>query len=145
MTDPIPMRAITVLQPMAFAIASGAKTRENRYTDFGYRGPLAIHSGAKVNEKWLALPSIQELTTEWRRTHGGLEPEFTKRAIVAVTNLVGAHESDGECCKPFGMSRSWHLELAGTVALRRPIPIRGQQGLWTVPPEIDAFLRPLLS
>lgn len=141
MADLDRLPAITVFQPMAKAIVSGVKRIENRWADPGYRGPLAIHAGAEVKARWLEYPSIQEMVTDYKRTHGGIEPEFAKRAIVGICRLVGAHKAaPGGCCKPWGMDDSWHLELADAVELRRPISQRGQQGLWTVPAETASFL-----
>ena len=133
--------ALTVFAPMSWAIVAGYKDRENRFRDPGYRGPLAIHAGAEVKERWLNYPSIQTAIADYRRTHGGLEPEFAKRAIVGIVRLVGAHQAaPGGCCKPWGMDDSWHLELTDAVELRRPISMRGQQGLWTVPAQTASFL-----
>ena len=44
MTD---VRAITIRQPWADAVATGAKLRENRGARFpaGYRGPILVHAG----------------------------------------------------------------------------------------------------
>lgn len=39
------MRAITILQPWATAIAVGAKRIETRGRQIHYRGPMAIHAG----------------------------------------------------------------------------------------------------
>lgn len=140
MTEEGRLPALTIFPPMSWAIVAGHKRIENRFADPGYRGPLAIHAGAEVKAKWLEYPSIQGAIADYKRTHGGLEPEFVKRSIVGICRLVGAHRSTGECCKPWGMADSWHLELAGAVELRRPISQRGQQGLWTVPAETAQFL-----
>lgn len=140
MPDQDRLPALTVHQPMAFAIVSGAKKIENRWSDFGYRGPLAIHAGAEVKQRWMEYDSIKALVADYKRTHGGIEPEFAKRSIVGICRLVGAHRSTGDCCKPWGMADSWHLELADAVELRRPISQRGQQGLWTVSAETAQFL-----
>jgi hypothetical protein len=134
------LRALTIFQPMAWAVAAGLKRTENRHSDLGYRGPLAIHAGAEVKERWLEYPSIQGAIAEYKRSHGGIAPEFVKRSIIGVCLVVGAHPADGECCKPWGLSTGWHLELTGAVELRRPISMRGQQGLWAPPPDTAEFL-----
>lgn len=45
------MKALTICQPYAAAIAKGLKPVENRWAT-AYRGPLLIHAGA--SRKWLA-------------------------------------------------------------------------------------------
>ena len=48
-------KALTVNQPMAFAIISGDKPIENRSWQTDYRGPLVIHASAsksRLNEWW---------------------------------------------------------------------------------------------
>lgn len=140
MSEAAELRAITVFQPMAGAIVHGRKTIENRYSDLGYRGPLAIHAGAEVKQKWLDYPSIQGFVTDYKSTHGGIAPEFPLRSIVGVCRLVGAHPATGECCKPWGLSNGWHWELADAVELRRPISMRGQQGLWSIVGETANYL-----
>jgi hypothetical protein len=44
------LRALTIQQPYAFAVAYGGKTVENRGQRMGHRGPLAIHAGIALAE-----------------------------------------------------------------------------------------------
>ncbi len=46
-------KAITMIQPWASAIASAGKDIENRSWHSHYRGPIAIHAGAKLNQEAL--------------------------------------------------------------------------------------------
>jgi hypothetical protein len=50
-------------------------------------------------------------------------------ALVAVADLVDCHPDTG-CCRPWGEPGAYHLVLAHVRRLRRPIPARGQLGLW---------------
>lgn len=62
------MRAITLWQPWASAVALGSKTIETRHWSTNYRGPLAIHAAKRRN--------IGELDDLWRdaRWRGALFP-----------------------------------------------------------------------
>lgn len=46
------MKAITVRQPWASLIAAGVKTIETRSWSTKYRGPLAVHAGARWDVGW---------------------------------------------------------------------------------------------
>lgn len=52
------MKALSLWQPWATAIALGSKTIETRHWDTSYRGPLAIHAAQRRN--------VGELKTLWR-------------------------------------------------------------------------------
>jgi hypothetical protein len=45
------VKALTVQQPWAWAIIHGGKDVENRTQAWSYRGPLAIHAGARWSER----------------------------------------------------------------------------------------------
>ena len=52
------MKALTVLQPWAWALIHGPKRIENRSWATYYRGPLVIHAGK--SKKWLdeGIPAL---------------------------------------------------------------------------------------
>jgi hypothetical protein len=54
------MRALTVQQPWAWAIIHGGKDVENRTQAWKYRGPLAIHAGARISGRGMESPLIGE-------------------------------------------------------------------------------------
>lgn len=47
------MKALTLRQPWAWAVASGHKKVENRVWAPRYRGPLLIHAGVAVEDEYL--------------------------------------------------------------------------------------------
>ncbi|MCU1592441.1 MAG: 8, gp08 [Frankiales bacterium] len=121
------MKALTVRQPWAWAIATGAKTVENRTRGTAYRGPLAIHAGlgwsdrgahdARVAEalvlhraRDIVVPnraaatalrdSIRRLRNKGVRKH---DPVIALGAVIAVAQLVDSHPDTG-CCRPWGES-----------------------------------------
>lgn len=140
------MRAITVKQPYAWAIAAGHKTVENRSAATRYQGPLAIHAGGAWSERGErqvpALLPHDVLPPKWW-TKPGVLP---RGAIIAVAELVDTHPDTG-CCRPWGESeyteaggrvrrQVHHLVLDDIRALPEPIAARGQLGLWRPDPDL---------
>jgi hypothetical protein len=115
------VKALTVWQPWADCIASGAKPIENRTRPFHYRGPLAIHAGLRRDRHAERWPLV--------RAAVGDPDVLPTGALVAVADLVDCHPDTG-CCRPWGEPGAYHLVLAHVRRLRRPIPARGQLGLW---------------
>lgn len=143
------MKAITVRQPWAWAIAHAGKDIENRSAGTSYRGPLAIHAGlafsARGSHDARILASALRLNA----------PEVDRRAlplgaIIAVAELVDAHP-DGQCCRPWGESTYreaggrnrtavHHLVLEDIRPLAEPVHCRGALGLWKVPAALVELL-----
>lgn len=131
------MKALTICQPYAELIARGEKPIENRTWPTTYRGPLLIHAGK---------------SREWMDYEDGLRyPELAFGALVASANLVACllltdvapwpnrwehlrrHEhANGPWC--------WVLEDVRRIT---PVPCRGAQGLWELPPEVAAVVTPV--
>lgn len=149
------MKAITVRQPWAWAIATGAKTVENRTRGTRYRGPLAIHAGAGWSKRGagdsriLQLANLAAASARLRGIDGAaaytatyvLPPFHHRGAIIATAELVDSHPDTG-CCRPWGESSYeeaggrtrtvlHHLVLEHTRPLTPPVPVRGALGLWT--------------
>lgn len=150
------MKALTVQQPWAWAIIHGGKDVENRTQAWTYRGPLAIHAGARISERGLrAVPSIAageqlvdpDLIRE--EMHGAL----VTGAVIGVVDLVDAHHYAGsgpaaiDCCESWWAEEQYdehggktrldivHLVLENPRPVE-PIPCRGALGLWTPPAEV---------
>lgn len=128
------MKALTVKQPWAWAIATGEKTVENRSRNTQHRGLVAIHAGLA----WSARGGSDARIVELARTHG--QPlagdTYERGAIIAIANIVDAHPESG-CCAPWGDREYdgkpvWHWVLEDAKPLDRPFPCRGALGLWTV-------------
>lgn len=147
------MKALTVQQPWAWAIVHGGKLIENRTQLWSYRGPLAIHAGARWSDRGdgsdLVHAAFHEAHPQFRSgVRCGKLPRwpFAMGAIVGVAELVDAHPDAG-CCKPWGESayvehggrerrRITHLVLENPRPLPEPIPCKGALGLWTPPADI---------
>jgi hypothetical protein len=140
----VPMRALTLIQPWAWAIAHAGKVIENRtwappHSLLGQR--IAIHAGKK-RERGLFLPD------------GSTPPLFLDQsAVVAVGTLVGYVCDDGNgrveanhfgaeimraaCASPWYQGPVGWI-VVNRIALPTPVPCRGAQGLWTLPPDVEA-------
>ncbi len=126
-----PLKALTVCQPWAWAIAEGHKRVENRTWATRYRGPLAIHAGK--SEKWMAHGLDQIEQALGIRPH---EETLAFGAVICVVDLVACHTldyairhypwikfhpfADGPFC--------WILQHPKR--LLEPLPATGRQGLW---------------
>jgi hypothetical protein len=114
------VKAITVQQPWAWAIVYGYKPVENRTQMVKYRGPLAIHAGARWSQRGAEFEPLQRAYAEWLGfTHwdgpyGGhlilpIDPAEDERdrelfpfgAVIGVVDLVDCHPEAG-CCAPWG-------------------------------------------
>lgn len=142
------MKSLSIWQPWSWAIASGRKTIENRGWQTYHRGPLAVHaaknSGTKLDLEH-ALARVAELS--------GLDPAAVadactiRGAVVAVATLTDVctdsyrwgFSSPLHCgCGPWAQSGSRHFVLTDIRPLRDPVPVRGGQGLWDLPGDVEA-------
>ncbi len=131
------MRALTVRQPWAFAIARLGKDVENRTWNTTYRGPLAIHAASRWDGEEASV-RVYELT-------GAYLVKSVESAIVAVVDLVDvctARENAGGCeCGPWAVAGQFHWRLADARPLAEPVPGKGRLGLWSLTPDADAAVR----
>ena len=122
------MRALTIRQPWASAIAHGPKRIENRPKPIprAHLGTtILVHAGLAEDKN--VLPA--DMVRSWPRHWG---------AIIAVADLVSCHEAaEPRCCAPWGFPEAWHWQLDNVRTVPHPIlGVRGQLGLWTVPDDV---------
>lgn len=133
------MKALTVTQPWATLIASGAKRIETRSWRTRYRGPLAIHAAATL-PRWALRACFNELIASALGAASIRNlSDLPRGAVVAVAELVDcqpvdelprrlltAHE------RRFGdyTPGRYGWVLDDVRLLRRPVPARGALGLW---------------
>ena len=116
------MKALTVRQPWAAAIASGEKTIENRPRRL-HRLPLrlAIHAGTRPDDSAAIRPSGANRT----------------RQIVAVVTVESCHRPGVDCedaCRRWGdLDASWHWVLRDVIPVAPGFAARGQLGIWECP------------
>lgn len=154
------MKALSLWQPWASAIAVGAKYIETRSWSTTYRGPLAIHAAKRYNAEEMALAANE------RRWKGALTEYVSEEmdivemyslplgAIVATCELTDCRPSDafaleelndmrkndtGEWCQSqmgdFSVGRfGWVLQ--NIQRLPEPVPFRGRQQLFNIPDDL---------
>lgn len=140
-----PWRALTIIQPWAWLIATGAKRVENRTfaPPAGWGGPLLIHAGKAplmdLSPELRAIPWPQNMgvtgyTLGEQLDRMARRGEFVVGHVVAVVERVSAGPVRREE-SPFAFGPvCWWLD--GIRALRDPVPCRGMQGLWTPAPDV---------
>lgn len=115
-----PMKAISVKQPWANMIASGAKTVETRTWTTDYRGDLIITSARRPD----------------------IEPAGYAIAMATLTNCRPMTDQDepDACCPCYPGAFAWTLENIRRIT---PFRVRGRLGLFdvTIPdsPQAPAF------
>jgi hypothetical protein len=121
------LRALSIRQPWAWAVAAGLKRIENRSWRVSYRGPLAIHAARVVETE--AFPRCERLA---RRT---VPFNLATGAVVAVVHLadiVMASElrddpwAEGPWC--------WVLDDVMPIC---PVACEGRQQLFTLPDDVE--------
>lgn len=146
------MKAITLHQPYASAVALGCKTHETRTFRTHYRGSLAIHAGAftpVANAPLLAnAPEAHRALFVDAGYHMGGKPTLIKLpqgCIVAIVELYGCVQIGPDLSaippemKHWGIYTPgrWVWSLGKIRRLATPIPARGQQGFWDWTPPAD--------
>lgn len=156
------MKALTLWQPWATAVAHLGKQVENRTwaPPSGLIGkPLAIHAGKRVDKESLTellfqmregtLPRRPELLTAsqmpvghvvavarvagWLCSDGVIPMLDEKRTFHGITEAQATEAWKGSWwCGPVG----WYFDRV--LALPKPVPCSGAQGLWTLPSVVRA-------
>ncbi|MFD8440470.1 hypothetical protein ACFV2I_36135 [Streptomyces microflavus] len=123
------IRGISIKQPWAAAILTGAKRVENRPQHWSWRGWVLLHAGQQTDRPALRLPLVA-------RTIRGRQ--LVTGAVVGVARITGCHQDpDGApLCSPWAHPGAWHLELADDQELPLPVPARGQLGPWRPDPDL---------
>ncbi|WP_188194874.1 hypothetical protein [Nonomuraea sp. SYSU D8015] len=128
------MKAVTVWNPWAWAIAANLKPVENRTRATRHRGEIAIHAGLRWDEAGAWDWRIMEAA----RSEVPLErddPRFLFGAVVAVADLVDVTR---DASSPWAEPGQVHWLLENVRPLGEPVRCRGWQNVWEVPPEVEA-------
>lgn len=130
------MKAISLWEPWATAIAIGAKSIETRGWHTSYRGPLAIHA-AKTKEHGViiydsevrpifATSGIMQISD---LAFGCVVATCTLKACWQTEHVVGGISEQEKLFGNYARGRfAWVLEEVRR--LPTPIPARGAQGFW---------------
>lgn len=138
------MKAITIWQPWAGALAAEIKKNETRSWATKYRGPLAIHSALKsFHECWFRYTTDEAKETLSRRLElpeiFNCEEHFPLGCILATAELVDcipitpeyiATLSSDELALGDYTPGRYAWKLANVKRLPEPVTAKGRQGLW---------------
>lgn len=110
------LRALTVWQPHAWAIAQGHKDVENRPWPFPFEDgtTIAIHAGLKVDRDGLDLPIA-------------VPDDLPSGVIVCLVDVVGCVRNSPS---PWARRGQFHWLLANARPLPEPVVQRGQMQLF---------------
>ncbi|ETT30703.1 hypothetical protein C161_27403 [Paenibacillus sp. FSL R5-192] len=139
------MKAITIIQPWATLIAIGAKQYETRSWPTKHRGEIAIHAGKKIDTEACKEPEIRKALEEY----GYMIDNLPVGAVVATAQLTNCLKSvdtwtDGYVLEGNRLVYSpeyefgdfepgrYAWEMSDVKMLMKPLPAKGQQGLWNL-------------
>ena len=122
------MKAISIMQPFAYLIVHGHKPVENRVWRTSYRGRLLIHASktyASFDDSQFYRIGFDEDFIDMLRS-----TDIPRGALVGEVDLVDCvTDSDSPWFRgPYG------LELENPLAYDKPIPYKGELGLFDVDP-----------
>ena len=125
------MKVLTLHQPWASLIALGVKTIETRSWSTQYRGPLAIHAGARAPKSMFIgdylVTGTGRLSVK-KTGHGATL--LPLGAIVATCTLVDVVPIVDRDRTPGAQVDGTYLRLlADVVPVDPPVPFKGGQGL----------------
>lgn len=164
------MKALSLWQPHALAIAIGIKPYETRGWATGYRGPLAIHAAKrpwKERELWdkLALrlfreklyPSLAGVDHNTDAMAALINRDLVFGAVVCVVDVVDCIQTSvirhtlsprqlfwGNFTDGDDNRGRWGFKLANVRRLAKPVYVRGMQGFFDVDLPAEAAERSLL-
>lgn len=134
----LPIRALSIRQPWAWAILHAGKNIENRPRRYNYRGPICIHASlyepnAEDKRVYLetavaAFPNFQDLVEICRSA-----PEEKRGGIIGTAEIVDCVETSGSpwFFGPYG------LVLANVQPVPF-IPVKGALGLFDWRKKLEA-------
>lgn len=138
------MEAITLWRPWELATLYGGKDVENRswVLPFRMRGkPFALHAGQKFDKDGeatiLRILGIQSLAELW---HGASEPGVVV-GVASVDRVVQPGDRLDKASESPWLFGPWGWVWRDVRALPRPVPCKGRQGFWRLPPAVEAAVR----
>jgi hypothetical protein len=146
------MKCISLWQPWASLMMIGAKKVETRGWSTNYRGPLAIHAAKhrdKDCEAYMGHPDFREAFWNVIFDKPSAYEELPFGCIIAVVQLIGMRRTN-EAARDISEKEwefgdyspgrwAWFTDRA--VMLNGAIPFKARQGLFDLPPDIEAQVR----
>jgi hypothetical protein len=123
------MKAISLWQPYAAAIALGLKKYETRSWSTKHRGKIAIHSSVKpLSKEYRELAEKYELTAQLQ--FGKVLVICDLEDCILMDDKTIAKQSQTEIDLGDWRAGRYDWKLRVIEVLAEPIPARGYQGLW---------------
>ena len=138
------LRALTLHQPWASLIAEGHKMYETRswpapFDAVGH--DIIIHAGKRVDRSFANSPLATQLLGGTYRLPVGAAVAIARLDAVERTERARMWLSDTEQRLGDFSAGRFAWKLVYVRRLRKPIPMRGLQGLWPVPDELAEAVR----
>ena len=127
------VRVLSIQQPWAWAIVEGHKRVENRTWTTKHRGEVLIHAGVNVRG-----PEDFESLRREHHLRAPSRSEIDRGCIVGVAELIDVVTRKE--AKRFGrwFEGPYGLVLRNVAALRKPVKVKSQLGLYRPPPALLA-------
>jgi hypothetical protein len=129
------MKALSILQPWADAILTGAKRVENRTWYTNYRGPFLIHAGKKFDGEGMEfiMDVYKDIGLALARPLLSAAP-VRRGVILGRATLVDCVKAEDA---PEGQERwalgPWCFVIADPISFTEPVPLKGALGFFDVP------------
>lgn len=137
------VRAISVRQPWACAIARGHQPVINQDEPTTHRGPVLVYAGLRVDLTSVTSPLIRGVGWD---PHDPLATMGAVIAMAELTSVCSAAADGGPCdCGPWAMPGHHHWRLDSPRPLPRPIVALGRPGLWEPPATLVADVHAMLA
>lgn len=133
-----PLRALSVRQPWAWALAEGHKPVENRTWDTPFRGRFALHAGIarfELDE----VDQVREAGKLWGVSVKSIMDQCcdpaNRGAVLALADIVDCVRSD--FAKQYPASKAWVNDsgfcfVIANVVRVPPVRVRGQLGFFAL-------------
>lgn len=135
------MRALTICQPYATLIVSGAKRVENRTWPTKYRGRIYVHAGK--SRDWLSIKDVDGVDYCAHTQRPVAELPFG--AVIGIATLIdclpveairaGDHDRQYPWIREHDHTKGpWCWVFAENPQALDPVPMRGAQGFFDINP-----------
>lgn len=141
------LRCISVRQPWAWAILTGAKNIENRVArgvtktgqlirPISHTGLVGIHASQTISREGMLDVRIRALA-KWLEGGPVDLDQLPTGQILGLAEIGACHLDTGICCGPWADRGVFHIPLTRVWQLAAPVPARGALGLpWTASYEV---------
>lgn len=144
------MRALSIQQPWAAAIACGPKRVENRTWTAPPRiigQTVALHAskGPDWDAPARAWTAAGLTPYRWGDPRRAWTASLVLGAIVALAEVDECHFGCWPACSEWAAAGQYHWQLANIRPLAEPVPCRGALGLWKLPEDVEQAVRKQLE